>query len=105
MVNKCHETLDCSYTNVHKSLQIVRISSPASSYFEKTVYPGQTVDFTAHADAFLEIYNADLTSTLRVDTLSCLELAKTFQPVNRFLNTDRKVEKLADRQVLLPSVG
>jgi hypothetical protein len=105
MLNICHELLACSYTNDHKRLQIVRISQPSASYFERTVFPGQTINFSAPAAALLEIYDADLTSTLRVDTIPCVELSKFLKPVEDFVGSKRSRQASRRSDKFLQSVG
>jgi hypothetical protein len=105
MLNLCHELLACSYTNDNKSIQIVRISQPASSFLERTVLPGQTIDFMALASSSLEIYGVGSASMLRVDTVSCEKLAQSqsLKPVDEFVRARNSRNKNQD--MYLQSVG
>jgi hypothetical protein len=103
MLNICHELLACSYTNDNKTLQVIKISKPASSYLERTVLPGQTVNFTASENSFLEIYGPGAASMLRIDTIACSELSQALKPVDEFIRARKSRNQSQD--MFLQSVG
>jgi|688.fasta_scaffold36351_9 hypothetical protein len=65
--------LTCLYRNESEFMQIVRISPTKSqpAFFERTVLPNQCIQFSAAADALLEIYESSAFSTIHADTIPC----------------------------------
>ncbi|MBD2104271.1 DUF1830 domain-containing protein [Leptolyngbya sp. FACHB-261] len=66
--------IDCCYINTSRTFEIVRISEPASAYFERTVLPGQRLVFQAPAEAVLEIHTAALATAIHSDSIPCDQL-------------------------------
>jgi hypothetical protein len=67
-------SLTCSYANRTGTLQIVRITNVEGWYFERVVFPGQTILFCTAQDAVLEIYTGSHATCLLADTISCTQL-------------------------------
>jgi hypothetical protein len=67
-------SLTCSYANRTGSLQIVRITNVEGWYFERVVFPGQTIIFCAIADALLEVYTGSHATCLLSDSIPCVHL-------------------------------
>ncbi len=65
--------LACLYRNESEFMQIVRISPTKSqpAFLERTVLPNQCVQFSAAADALLEIYESFMCSAVHADTIPC----------------------------------
>ncbi|MBC7880170.1 MAG: DUF1830 domain-containing protein [Anaerolineae bacterium] len=67
-------SLTCSYANRTGSLQIVRITNIEGWYFERVVFPGQTILFCTAQDAVLEVYTGSHATCLLADTIPCTQL-------------------------------
>lgn len=67
-------TLTCSYSNRTGSLQIVRITNIEGWYFERVVFPGQTIIFCAAMEALLEVYTGNHATCLLSDSIPCGQL-------------------------------
>ena len=67
-------SLTCSYANRTSSLQIVRITNVPGWYFERVIFPGQTILFCAAAEALLEVYTGSHATCLLADTIPCTQL-------------------------------
>lgn len=63
-----------SYRNEATTVQIVRICKSMSECFERAVMPGQIVHFKATEDSVLEVYEANMASSVHVDTFHCKQL-------------------------------
>jgi len=72
--NQFHQ-LTCIYRNESEFIQIIRISQSKSAFFERTVFPNQCIQFSAAADALLEIYESSMCSAVHADTIPCDRLA------------------------------
>ena len=68
------DLIPCNYRNEATTVQIVRICKPMSGCFERTVMPGQIVHFNATEDSVLEVYEANMASSVQVDTFRCKQL-------------------------------
>jgi hypothetical protein len=76
----------CRYHNPSADVQIARISNISHWYFERVIFPGDSLLFEAVAEAKLEIYSGDGITTLLADQIPCdrLRLATpTSSPVER----------------------
>jgi len=67
-------SLTCSYVNRTGSLQIVRITNIDGWYFERVVFPGQTIIFCAAQEAVLEVYTGSHATCLLADSIPCAQL-------------------------------
>lgn len=67
--------LTCIYRNESEVIQIVRISQPNSSFFERCVLPNQYIHFSTSANALLEIYEGIMSGLVHADTIPCYQLA------------------------------
>jgi hypothetical protein len=74
------EQLTCIYRNESEFIQIIRISQPNISFFERSVFPNQCVQFSAPRDTLLEIHEAAISGSIHADTIPCSQIA--------ILNTD-----------------
>jgi len=61
----------CCYVNATSELQIARIANIANWYFERVVFPGQRLLFTAVPEAYLEIYTYVMPTTILAARLLC----------------------------------
>lgn len=73
--------LTCVYTSRMSALQIVRISNIEEWYFERVIFPGQTIMFSAPAEAVLEIYSGSYATCLLADCIPCTQLQMREAPV------------------------
>ena len=67
--------LTCTYRNETETPQIIRISNHNCAFFERTISAKQCVQFSTSCDAMLEIYEANMFSSIQVDTIPCVQLA------------------------------
>jgi hypothetical protein len=81
------DRLTCTYANHTSQIQIVRITNIINWYFERVVFPGQQLVFSAPGDAHLEIHTGMMASSILSDTLTCRDLAipDTFDFLDRNL--------------------
>lgn len=63
--------IHCQYMNTTRQVQITRISDVANGYFERVVFPGQCLLFTALPSARLEIHTYTHPSAILSDTVPC----------------------------------
>lgn len=63
----------CCYVNATSQIQIARISDIPNWYFERVVFPGQTLLFESPPEAHLEIHTG-MASTILADRLICQSL-------------------------------
>jgi Domain of unknown function (DUF1830) len=68
------QAIGCAYTNHSGAIQIVRISNVENWYFERVVFPGQMIGFTAVPHATLDIYTCDHAGALLDERISCSRL-------------------------------
>ncbi|MBW4699188.1 MAG: DUF1830 domain-containing protein [Aphanocapsa lilacina HA4352-LM1] len=66
--------LTCSYANRTGGLQIVRVTNVPGWYFERVVFPAQTILFCALPEAQLEVYTGSHATCLLADTIPCTQL-------------------------------
>lgn len=71
---KCDRQILCCYVNHTSLLQIARISNIPNWYFERTVFPGQRLLFTAPPEAELEIHTSKLVSATLAAKIICSQL-------------------------------
>jgi len=69
--------IHCQYVNTTRQVQITRISDVANGYFERVVFPGQCLLFTALPSARLEIHTYTQPSAILSDTVPCNRLRKS----------------------------
>jgi len=69
------EQIQCTYTNRSAELQIVRIENIPGWYFERVIFPGQTMGFCATAQAIAQIYTCDHAGCLLDDHIRCCNLS------------------------------
>ncbi len=70
-----HEAeITCLYVNATNKVQIVRITNIPNWYFERVVFPGQRLIFTAVAGSLLEIHTGMMASSILSDTIPCSDL-------------------------------
>ena len=67
----CNYPILCCYINATSELQIARIANIANWYFERVVFPGQRLLFTAVPEANLEIYTYVMPTTTLAARLPC----------------------------------
>ena len=64
----------CAYQNRTRSLQIIKIENVANFYWEKVVFPCQTILFNTVKQAELTIYSNDNATAILTDTIPCVKL-------------------------------
>lgn len=69
------QRMTCCYINVTSLIQVARITNIENWYFERVVFPGQRLMFTALPQAKLEIHTGMMASSILADTLDCVDLA------------------------------
>ena len=67
----------CAYQNKTRFLQIIKIENVANFYWEKVVFPWQTILFDTVEQAELKIYSSDRATTIVSDTIRCSRLQVT----------------------------
>ncbi|AKG23647.1 DUF1830 domain-containing protein [Calothrix sp. 336/3] len=60
----------CYYVNWTQQLQVVRIANISDCYWERVVFPGQRIMFTASIEAELEVYASSPPTAMLSDKLS-----------------------------------
>jgi hypothetical protein len=65
----------CSYVNSTSKIQVVRITNIPNWYFERVVFPAQTLLFEVLPGAVLEVHSGMMTSAILSDRISCEQLA------------------------------
>lgn len=65
----------CIYRNETDFIQIIRISQTNHTFFERSVFPNQCIQFTAQLDALLEIHESVMFSSTHTDTIPCSQIA------------------------------
>ena len=63
-----------AYHNRTSSLQIIKIENIKNFYWEKVVFPGQTILFNTVKQAELTIYSNDNATAILTDTITCFKL-------------------------------
>ncbi|MEM9805917.1 MAG: DUF1830 domain-containing protein [Cyanobacteria bacterium P01_D01_bin.56] len=71
------DRISCHYANKTGSLQIVRIQNISNWYFERVVFPEQTLMFYAVPEALLEVYSCEIATALLVERIPCVHLVLT----------------------------
>lgn len=65
----------CSYINSTSKIQVVRITNIPNWYFERVVFPSQTLLFEVLPGAVLEVHSGMMTSAILSDRIACEQLA------------------------------
>ena len=65
----------CCYTNSSNHIQVVRSEAVPDWYFERVVFPGQRLLFSAPSVAQLEVYTGILATAILTDHVSCQSLS------------------------------
>ncbi|NJK61328.1 MAG: DUF1830 domain-containing protein [Synechococcaceae cyanobacterium SM2_3_1] len=68
------EQITCCYVNATSSIQVARITNVENWYFERVVFPGQRLIFSAVPSAKLEIHTGLMASSILADTIDCANL-------------------------------
>ncbi|NJL98268.1 MAG: DUF1830 domain-containing protein [Synechococcaceae cyanobacterium SM2_3_2] len=68
------QRVTCCYVNATSSIQVARITNIDNWYFERVVFPGQRLLFTALPMAKLEIHTGMMASSILADTIDCTDL-------------------------------
>jgi hypothetical protein len=68
------EQITCCYVNATSSIQVARITNVENWYFERVVFPGQRLIFSAVPAAKLEIHTGMMASSILTDTIDCTDL-------------------------------
>jgi Domain of unknown function (DUF1830) len=65
----------CSYLNPTSKIQVVRITNVPNWYFERVVFPAQTLLFEVMPGAVLEVHSGMMASSILSDRIACEQLA------------------------------
>lgn len=68
------ESILCAYQNRTSSLQIIKVENFDDYYWEKVVFPYQTILFDTVKQANLTIYSNKNATAILTDTIACLNL-------------------------------
>ncbi len=68
------ERILCGYVNTTSQIQIARITNISNWYFERVVFPGQSLKFEALPEALLEIHTCVMPSAIISDKVLCERL-------------------------------
>ena len=68
------KTILCAYQNRTNCLQIIKIENVTNFYWEKVVFPYQTILFNTIKQAKLTVYSNDNATAILTDTIPCLKL-------------------------------
>jgi hypothetical protein len=79
MVSHLPTEVFCCYINDTNQHQIVRISNIPCWFFERAVFPGQSVTFWAFAEGLLEVHTGVFSGSTLADIIACDRLRQ--QPV------------------------
>lgn len=71
---ECDRQILCCHVNTTSLLQITRIANIPNWYFERTVFPGQRLLFTAPLDAELEVHTSKIVSATLSEKIPCSRL-------------------------------
>jgi len=82
----------CIYRNDTESVQIIRIAQPNTNFFERVVFPNQSIQFAASIDALLEISEYGLSGLIHADTIPCSQIAVADMDANMALNLSNQKE-------------
>ena len=66
--------IQCHYVNVTQRLQIIRIENIPSWYFERVIFPGQSLIFHTLPDALLEVHSYEMVTALLVERIPCEQI-------------------------------
>jgi len=69
------QSIICSYSNPSPQVQVVRITNVKNWYFERVVFPKQTLMFNTPRTAHLEIHSSEIATAIQVDCIPCRRLA------------------------------
>ena len=90
----------CIYRNETAFVQIIRISQPNLTFFERSVFPNQCIQFSAPVDALLEIYEASLSGLIHADTIPCSLIEVVDMDIGRNASNPKELNKsLKDKLV------
>ena len=64
----------CAYKNRTGSLQIIKIENIANFFWEKVVFPSETILFNSVESAMLKVHSNDNATAVLTDTISCSRL-------------------------------
>ncbi|MCY7333945.1 MAG: DUF1830 domain-containing protein [Pseudanabaena sp. CAN_BIN31] len=87
------EQLTCIYRNESEFVQIIRISQPNISFFERSVFPDQCVQFSASTDALLEVCEVTMSASIHADTIPCSQIAILDTDMGRNLSVVKELCK------------
>ncbi|VXD17738.1 conserved hypothetical protein [Planktothrix serta PCC 8927] len=61
----------CSYKNLTKQLQILRMETTVRGYFERVVFPGEYCLFVGESNIDLEIYSSGDPTRIELEKIPC----------------------------------
>jgi hypothetical protein len=69
--------IPCHYVNTTGRLQIIRIENIPNWYFERVIFPGQSLIFHAFPESLLEVHSYELATAILVDRIPCMQIRCT----------------------------
>ena len=64
----------CHYKNTTSRLQILRIENVPNWYFERVIFPGQSLIFHTAPEALLEVHSYEMATAVIADRIPCSQL-------------------------------
>ncbi|MGD1856577.1 MAG: DUF1830 domain-containing protein [Leptolyngbyaceae cyanobacterium] len=64
----------CHYKNTTSRLQILRIENVPNWYFERVIFPGQSLIFHTAPEALLEVHSYEMATAIVADRIPCSQL-------------------------------
>lgn len=71
MIQNFPKKIICHYTNDTDQYQIIRISNIPCWFFERAIFPRQSITFKAFSDALLEVHTGVFSSSILSDIIPC----------------------------------
>lgn len=68
------ESITCHYTNATKYLHIIRIENIPNWYFERVVFPGQSLIFHSLPEALLEVHSCEMATATLCERILCSQI-------------------------------
>jgi hypothetical protein len=68
-------TLVCQYCNTTQTIAILRLADRSNDFLERTLFPGQCLQFRAVSGSWLEVYSPQFVSNLLFERTLCDRLS------------------------------
>ena len=74
LTSESSEQILCRYVNATSLIQIIRIANIPNWYFDRVIFPGESLLFKALLHAQLEIHTCEVASAIQSNTIHCERL-------------------------------